>query len=61
MPSWLLPRAHLINSSVARHPPSDLGHFQMMDFHRAADAIEVGRKAIEKVAYEVEDLKTMLG
>lgn len=32
-----------------------LGHFHLMDFHRAAEAIEVGRAAIEEVAAELPD------
>jgi NTE family protein len=54
-------RSRMVGDPPAIMITPDLGHFQMMDFHRAADAIEVGRAAVEKVADEVEDLKTMLG
>lgn len=33
----------------------DLGDFQMMDFHRAAEAIEAGHAAVEKVSSELPD------
>lgn len=32
-----------------------LGHFHLMDFHRAAEAIEAGRDAVAKVAAELPD------
>jgi NTE family protein len=55
----------ITRSRMVGDPPAivitpDLGHFQMMDFHRAAEAIAIGREAIEKVADEVEELKTLL-
>lgn len=33
----------------------DVSHFHMMDFHRAAEAIEFGHAAVEKVASELPD------
>ena len=35
----------------------DLSHFQLMDFHRAAEAIEVGRKVVARAADELEELR----
>ncbi|MCP5092923.1 MAG: hypothetical protein GY949_18575 [Gammaproteobacteria bacterium] len=32
-----------------------LGHFHLMHFHRAAEAIEAGRVAVAKVAAELPD------
>lgn len=41
---------HIARSRMAGDPPNltispDLGHFQLMDFHRADEAIEIGRAA----------------
>jgi len=35
----------------------DLSHFQLMDFHRAAEAIEVGKKVVERAADELTELR----
>lgn len=35
----------------------DLSHFQLMDFHRAAEAIEVGRKVVSRAADELAELR----
>lgn len=35
----------------------DLSHFQLMDFHRAAEAIEVGRTVVARAAEELEELR----
>ncbi len=35
----------------------DLGQFQLMDFHRAREAIDVGYAAVESAAAQVEALK----
>ncbi len=42
---------HIARSRMAGDPPNltispDLGHFQLMDFHRADEAIEIGRQAV---------------
>jgi NTE family protein len=52
---------HIARSRMAGDPPNlavvpELGHFQLMDFHRAAEAIEAGRAAVEAVAAQLEPL-----
>lgn len=52
---------HIARSRMAGDPPNltispDLGHFQLMDFHRADEAMEIGRAAAEAVAAQLEAL-----
>jgi NTE family protein len=52
---------HIARSRMAGDPPNlsitpDLGDFQLMDFHRAAEAIESGRQAVEAVAATLDSL-----
>lgn len=35
----------------------DLSHFQLMDFHRAAEAIEVGKSVVSRTADELAELR----
>ena len=47
-------------SRMSGDPPDlivtpDLRHFHLMDFHRAAEAIEAGRAAVDEVAAELPD------
>jgi NTE family protein len=39
----------------------DLGDFQLMDFHRAREAIEVGRSHVERMAPQLDALVAQLG
>jgi NTE family protein len=39
----------------------DLGDFQLMDFHRAREAIEVGRSHVERMAPQLDALAAQLG
>jgi NTE family protein len=55
----LITRSRMVGDPPAVLITPDLGHFQMMDFHRAAEAIEIGRAAAEKVADELEELKKL--
>lgn len=50
---------HIARSRMAGDPPNlaitpDLGDFQLMDFHRAEEAIDAGRKAVAAVAGQLE-------
>lgn len=50
---------HIARSRMAGDPPNvtivpDLGNFQLMDFHRAAEAIEAGRRAVATVEQSLE-------
>lgn len=36
----------------------DLSHFQLMDFHRAAEAMEVGKTVVSRAADELAELRT---
>ncbi len=52
---------HIARSRMAGDPPNlmispDLGHFQMMDFHRADEAIEIGKAAAGAVAAQLDAL-----
>ena len=52
---------HIARSRMAGDPPNlmispDLGHFQMMDFHRADEAIEIGKAAAAAVAAQLDAL-----
>ncbi len=57
---------HIMQDQIARDrmrddPPDfslnpNLSEFQLMDFHRAAEAIDVGRKTVEAVATELESV-----
>lgn len=38
-----------------------LGHFHLMDFHRASEAIDVGRRAVERAAAELDELVAAAG
>jgi NTE family protein len=57
----LITRSRMVGDPPAILITPDLGHFQMMDFHRAAEAIELGRAAVEKVADEIEELNKLIG
>jgi len=52
---------HIARSRMAGDPPNlaitpELGDFQLMDFHRAEEAIEAGRKAVVDVEGQLEAL-----
>ena len=52
----------ITRSRIAGEPPNimlnpNLGHFQLMDFHRAAEAIEVGRTVVQRAARELAELQ----
>ncbi|MCW8845291.1 MAG: patatin-like phospholipase RssA [Gammaproteobacteria bacterium] len=52
----------ITRSRTAGDPPNimlspNLSHFQLMDFHRAAEAIEVGRTTVQRAQEELEELK----
>lgn len=52
---------HIARSRMAGDPPNlaitpDLGDFQLMDFHRAEEAIEAGRKAVTAIAGQLESV-----
>ena len=52
---------HIARSRMAGDPPNlsvtpELSNFALMDFHRAAEAIEAGRKAVDSVAAQLEPL-----
>lgn len=52
---------HIARSRMAGDPPNlminpDLGHFQLMDFHRAAEAGDIGRAAVQVVAPQLRAL-----
>lgn len=51
----------ITRSRMAGDPPDlvlapDLDHFQLMDFHRAREAIEIGRKAVDAAAARLDEL-----
>lgn len=53
---------HIARSRMAGDPPNlaitpELGNFQLMDFHRAEEAIEAGRKAVVAIEERLERLK----
>lgn len=52
---------HIARSRMAGDPPNliispDLGHFQLMDFHRADEAMEIGKAAAQAVAAQLDAL-----
>jgi NTE family protein len=52
---------HIARSRMAGDPPNlaitpELGDFQLMDFHRAEEAIEAGRKAVVAMERQLEAL-----
>jgi NTE family protein len=52
---------HIARSRMAGDPPNvvlspDLGHFQLMDFHRAAEAIDIGYQTAVAAAAQLEAL-----
>ncbi len=52
---------HIARSRMAGDPPNlsispDLGHFQLMDFHRADEAMEIGKAAAGAVAAQLDAL-----
>lgn len=54
----------ITRSRLVGDPPTimitpDLGHFQVMDFHRAEEAVEIGYRAVENAAKELEDLNAL--
>ena len=53
---------HITRSRMAGDPPDltvtpRLGHFHLMDFHRAAEAIEIGHRAVQRVAAELAAIR----
>ncbi len=55
----------ITRSRMVGDPPDvviepDIADFELMDFHRAAEAIPLGREAVERVVEELEDLKNVL-
>jgi predicted acylesterase/phospholipase RssA len=52
----------ITRSRMAGDPPDlvltpDLGQFQLMDFHRAGEAIAIGRGEVARLASELQQLK----
>jgi NTE family protein len=52
----------ITRSRTAGDPPNimlspNLAHFQLMDFHRAAEAIDLGRKVVQRAEDELEELR----
>ena len=52
----------ITRSRTAGDPPNimlnpNLSHFQLMDFHRAAEAIDVGRTTVQRAHAELEELR----
>jgi NTE family protein len=45
-------------ADLVLHP--DLNHFQLMDFHRAAEAIEIGRRHVQENAARLEPILAQL-
>jgi len=55
----------ITRSRMVGDPPNlvlspDLGHFQLMDFHRAEEAIEVGRDTVARSSEELEEIRDLL-
>jgi NTE family protein len=55
----------ITRSRMVGDPPEiilepDMGHFELMDFHRAEEAMELGRAAVERETEHLEELKGML-
>lgn len=55
----------ITRSRMVGDPPEillepDLSHFELMDFHRAEEAVEIGRSVVERAADPIEDLKAIL-
>lgn len=56
----------ITRSRMVGEPPElminpQLAHLELMDFHRAAEAIEAGRAAVERASIGLETLKKRLG
>lgn len=55
----------ITRSRMVGDPPEillepDLGHFEIMDFHRAEEAMELGHAVVERAGDRVEELKALL-
>jgi NTE family protein len=55
----------ITRSRMVGDPPNmelspDLGHFQLMDFHRADEAMEVGRKTVARASDELDEIRKLL-
>jgi NTE family protein len=53
-------RSRMVGDPPAIMISPKLGHFGLLDFHRADEAIEIGRAAVEKVADELAELRALL-
>jgi NTE family protein len=56
----------ITRSRMAGDPPDlmiapELSHFQLMDFHRADEAIRIGEEAVERVADRLDEIIGYLG
>ncbi len=56
-------QVRIARSRMAGEPPDvliapRLGHLALLDFHRAKEAIDEGRRAVERIAHELEWLQT---
>jgi len=56
----------LTRSRMVGDPPEillepDLSHFQILDLHRAEEAIDIGRDIVERAERDVEHLQALLG
>ena len=52
----------ITRSRTAGDPPNimlspNLAHFQLMDFHRAAEAIDAGKTVVQRAASELAELQ----
>ena len=54
-------RSRMVGDPPALTIRPALGQFQMMDFHRGDEAIDIGYTAVQKVAEEIEEMKRHLG
>jgi NTE family protein len=55
----------ITRSRMVGDPPDiliepDVGGFDLMDFHRAGEAIPLGREAVGRVSEEIEELRAAL-
>lgn len=55
----------ITRSRIVGDPPSvllnpNLAHFQLMDFHRADEAIVIGRTVVQRAAVELEELREIM-
>ena len=57
----LITRSRMVGDPPSMHINPFLGDFNMMDFHKADEAIAIGRKSVESVADDLADLSRLIG